>query len=343
MEDVIYGIDFGGSNLRIGKVDPKTGNLIGSPFVQPLYHVTSSEQLTKIIISKIPQNSSIGISAAGDVDERDLVIKFSPNSPIKEPIDFAEELNKDCEIIITNDMRAAVQAAARFGEGRGLENVLLATYSSGFNCAVVRKGENVTRAEVGHQQYGPRKGGLVCGCGGVGHLESYVTGNGAGQMAAQYFFATHTTDHPILRFSLEDYNEHVEKGKMKGKKYPLGDIQKNPLVRNLAISLITSKHVYQAFKENADGEPQKWIRDVQIEAIADSFGVMNSAYNPLDVMVLMGPQTKDWDILFVPAIERYHKEKLQLPSLPKPNIVKTELPEIGIQGAAAYFLSQNGS
>ena len=69
---------------------------------------------------------------------------------------------------------------------------------------------------------------------------------------------------------------------------------------------------------------------------------MNSAYNPLDIMISMGSQAvKDGKHTIEPAIEIYQNEGLQLSSLNKPPIVITELPEIGIQGAAAYFVSKH--
>ncbi|MCK5177009.1 MAG: hypothetical protein KAQ92_04750, partial [Candidatus Aenigmarchaeota archaeon] len=108
----------------------------------------------------------------------------------------------------------------------------------------------------------------------------------------------------------------------------------------LIVTSITSKHVYGAYSSNPNQEPQKHIKNIQVEAIAASFGTMVSAFNPLDLMVLMGSQTNDWDILFKPAIKKYNSSttQYQLASLEKPKIIKTNLSDIGIIGAAAYFI-----
>jgi hypothetical protein len=100
--------------------------------------------------------------------------------------------------------------------------------------------------------------------------------------------------------------------------------------------------VYQAFVRDPDSQPQKDIRATQVKAIADSFGKMNSAYHPVDILVLMGSQTLDWEVLFEPAIEIFEGDEghLQIPSFSKPPIVRASIEEIGIVGAVAYFLSR---
>jgi len=338
MDEIIYGVDFGGSNLRIGKVNSENGKLVGSVFTRSLEDITTNEQLTSLITSEISEKSKIGISAAGHVDEEAAIITLSPNSKIREAITFGNELKKRGDaVVMTNDMKAAVQAAARYGEGKELSSVLLATYSSGFNCAVVKDGKNITTAEFGHIPY-KQSGDLFCGCGEKGHLEIYVSGNGAATMAKQYFFTTNTSDHPILRFVLEDFNKKAHEGRKK--EYSIKDLS-NPEAHAAVVLSIEAKHVFRALHSDNKAEPQRSIRDTQEPAIADSFGFMNSAYNHLDIMILMGSQTKDWEALFEPAIEIYNSGGKQLHSLNKPKIVRTELPEIGVQGAVAYFVSQS--
>ena len=104
---------------------------------------------------------------------------------------------------------------------------------------------------------------------------------------------------------------------------------------------MSAEHVYQAYVEDPKGRPQCDIRKVQVKAIADSFGRMNSIYHPVDIIILMGGQTKSWDTLFAPAISAYHEDRdnIQLSSMPKPPIVKTEISEIALKGAVGYHMS----
>jgi len=332
---VIYGIDFGATNLRLARVDPGSGDILEQPTYLALEDFRSSEELTRRLFSLIPHGSSVGICSAGVVDEEAMTIRFSANTSLTEDITFGRELQErhGCRVTQTNDIKAAVQAVARFGEGRGHANVLLATYSSGFNCALTRSGKNVTTAEFGHTIYKP-DADLYCGCGGRGHLEIYVSGNGAASMARQYLSIRKLRRHRLLELALEDIN------RASGRNLTPRDLDE-PSLYGWALESVSAKHVYRAFAEDPSGEPQADIRRIQVRAIADSFGRMNSVYNPVDIIVLMGSQTNDWDALFEPAVELYRSDDdtLQLSSMPKPPVVKTRVQELGIRGAAAHHLS----
>jgi len=242
-------------------------------------------------------------------------------------------------VTVANDMRAAVQAAARYGEGKGYRNVAVATYSSGFNAAVVRDGRNVSQAELGHIVYMPDSD-FFCGCGGRGHLEIFVSGNGAASMAKQYFFMTNEVEHPVIREALDEYNRKARKNQRRV--YSIDELKENKEAYAVIVDSISSKHVYSAYRKNPEQSPQKEIRARQLEAITNSFGIINSAFNPLDILVCMGGLTKVGDELFEPAIRDYQSGRsgCQLPSLNIPKVVITELAEIGVQGAVAYFLSR---
>jgi len=155
---------------------------------------------------------------------------------------------------------------------------------------------------------------------------------------AIFFFITKQVNHPIIRLSLKDYN------RKNSKKYTLEDL-KNPDIFAVVAASINSKHIYQAYSSNPKEEPQRSIRNTQVEAIADSFGKIVSAYNPIDIIVLMSGLVKNKKILFNPAIKMYHdsESKYQLATLHKPKIVTTPLENVGVVGAAAYFLAQKES
>ena len=70
---------------------------------------------------------------------------------------------------------------------------------------------------------------------------------------------------------------------------------------------------------------------------------MTSVYHPVDMMVLMGSQTLDWEILFEPAIDLYRRDdgSFQLEGLRQPDIVRNDLDEIGVRGAVACLVSRD--
>ncbi len=86
-----------------------------------------------------------------DNDEENLILRYSPNSNIRGTQTFPRLLSKEgYDVTLTNDMKAAVQDFARFGEGKGHKSICVITFSEGCNFAVVRDFENVSSAEFGH-------------------------------------------------------------------------------------------------------------------------------------------------------------------------------------------------
>ena len=88
--------------------------------------------------------------------------------------------------------------------------------------------------------------------------------------------------------------------------------------------------------------PQKSIFEEQVYAIAESFGRMVSAFNPLDVIVFMGSMTNDWGSIFEPAKDFYKRNKsfFQFKTLDAPEIVKNSVKRLGTVGSVAYLLYQ---
>ena len=304
------GIDYGGTQTRLAPVDPDSG-AIGDLVSLPSQDFATNAELLEAISAHIPVGAAVGISAAGVVDEVRLVIDYAPNAPISGPITFAAELaGRGHRVTICNDMRAAAQGEASFGYGRDGGSIAVATYSTGFNCAVAQNGRLLPLApEAGHFIY---RGGVpvTCGCGCEDHLEPYVSGTGAALMA-QRWFAEHPDDeHPIVRAA--------------------GGVER-----------ITAAEVYVAYRGAPDQEPQCHIRDEQVRAIATSLTAIYSLYHPLSWLVLMGSQTKDWDVLFAPAIAMTRAHRY--PGHHLPEIVPSRLPAIGLQGAVAYLLLQQSA
>jgi len=338
MNNKYFGIDFGGTNLRIGQVEADSGEIIGKIFSCPVENVSSNSKLINIILKNIPEERcNIGISAAGVLDEERKILLSAPNSRIKEEITFAKVLeNLGYNVLITNDMKAASQGAAKYGEGRGFKNIAVMTYSSGLGGAIVRNGVNVTDAEIGHHVYDPHSD-LFCGCGETGHLEIYASGNGAATRARQFFDITHIINHPIIKYALEDYN------KLNTQRIIFMEELKNPETQTKVFASVKAKHIYKAFREEPTMEPQASIREKQIKAIVYSFGTIVSFYNPINRIILMGSNAeKEVDTLIKPAVDIYNNSggKYQHGKLEKPGVVITQMPEIGVQGAVAYFINQ---
>jgi hypothetical protein len=335
-----YGIDLHCKKINLASVNPTNGNLEGEIHSGDFENFESQNDLLEFVINYIPQCSKIGISVPGVLDRENFLVK-SVNSKLGDLITLGRDLrDKGYDITLENDVISEGLASSIFGHGRGVNSFVLATYSSGHNCVRVEKGAVNFNPEFGHQDY-DHNSEIICGCGIKGCLEIYCSGNGAGKMAADFFKnldydSSISSDREILDLALIDYNN-------KNNLNCGWDNFSSNNFENEILSNISGKNVYGAYMKNPRGMPQRLIRDVQIEGIANSLNRMTVSYNPLDIIVLKGGLTGAWEELFEPAIERYSEIGFIAKNyLKKPEILKTNIKEIGIVGGVANYLNQNG-
>ncbi len=180
---------------------------------------------------------------------------------------------------------------------------------------------------------------LFCGCDGQGHIEPLVSGNGAAWIAQRYFLEYRMPDHRIMLKALADYNEKY------GFEFSPSDLEHDSIYPVIVRS-ITAKNVYDAYREAPEVWPQCAIRNIQVDAIAASIGILTSYHMP-EVLVCQGSMTKDWNLLFAPAIERvtpgssaYQSGHYFIGALKPPEVIKNENEHLGLVGAVAYGVLQ---
>ncbi|MDA3961918.1 MAG: ROK family protein [Planctomycetota bacterium] len=332
---VYYGIDYGGTQLRLAEVDPETGAL-GNEHRLASAQFSDNASLTAAVSELLPAGAKVGISAAGDVDEQGLVIRYSPNATIDGPITLGADLAAaGHEVAVLNDIAAATQGEAWYGAKGSYRNkaIAVATYSTGFNWAFAENGVvSSRRSEVGHSLYGLQLG-LRCGCGGIDHLESYVSGSGAAAMA-RLLVEPRPIEHRLWQRAL-DLHE-----KATGLRPDTAALAADGNLRDAVLGNLGAVDVYAAVRAAPFEQPQQRIREEQCRAIASSLSLMVGLYNPLDAIILMGSQTKDWDLLFEPAINEAFSVGI-MPGLQHPEIKSADLAEPGVQGAVAWLLARN--
>lgn len=132
---------------------------------------------------KICANSKIKAIAGGIAGpmSKDKSASFPPNLPnwSGKPLQFEIEEAMDCKVYLENDAALAGLGEAVYGPGRGKRIVGYLTISTGVGGVKIIDGRidpNNMGFEPGHQIIVPN--GAPCGCGGLGHLESYVSGTG---------------------------------------------------------------------------------------------------------------------------------------------------------------------
>lgn len=124
----------------------------------------------------------VGVSVPGPADTARGVLLNPPNLPSWQnaPIGTALHEAFGVEVRVENDANAAALAEHEFGAGRGSQDMVYLTMSTGVGAGVIAGGELLRGAfgaagEAGHIPVEPS--GERCRCGLSGCLEAYVGGN----------------------------------------------------------------------------------------------------------------------------------------------------------------------
>jgi glucokinase len=122
-----------------------------------------------------------GAAVPGPIDFGAGVLQHPPNMPGWESVPVRDWLSEalGCPVALENDANAAALAEHRFGAGRGHDDVIYLTMSTGVGGGIVAggrilRGEGGGAGEIGHTPV--EWGGEACGCGMRGCLEAYVGG-----------------------------------------------------------------------------------------------------------------------------------------------------------------------
>jgi predicted NBD/HSP70 family sugar kinase len=192
------GIDMGGSktevNLYSSLIDPTP--LLAKPLRFKMYRdfkgkrvpYGSAAILRRVIVTLykameqagVDKLEAIGFLVAGDPNKGRTGIVLSGNLNHLIGLDLAKWLTSEfhCRLYLGNDVEGSAAAEYMFGAAGTLEEFLEATWSTGWGACYgrrIRRKLDLRRGESGHmpiQTSHPRP----CGCGGYGHLESYVGG-----------------------------------------------------------------------------------------------------------------------------------------------------------------------
>ena len=184
-----FGVDLGGTNLRVAVVDPD-GTVVEQrrmPTPDTLDGIVAAiDDSVRALAGLRPGARALGVGAAGMVDH-DGVIHYSPNVPAfrHAPVRARLEAAVGVPTVVDNDANVAAVAELTHGAARGHREVLLITLGTGVGGGVVTRGEVLRGAhgfgaEVGHFQVDPN--GPVCACGQRGHWEAVASGTALGAM-----------------------------------------------------------------------------------------------------------------------------------------------------------------
>jgi glucokinase len=188
----LLGIDIGGTKLALGLAD-EAGRLLRrhrQPMSLSGVAERDLEALGAAIEVFLAEDDRlirdplrrIGASVPGPSDPERGVLINPPNLPGWQNVPIGGWLAErfGVEVRVENDANAAALAEAAFGAGRGVQDLIYLTMSTGVGGGVIVGGRLVRGAfggggEAGHMPLVPD--GRPCACGLAGCLEAYVGGN----------------------------------------------------------------------------------------------------------------------------------------------------------------------
>ena len=211
----VVGVDLGGTKIYTALVDLE-GNIVKEKTVETLAH--EGEQAVKeriidtinYVIDGTDKNliKSIGIGSPGPLDVKNGVILESANLPFKN-FEIVKSIKEtyDLPTYLDNDANVATLGEFKFGAGKGTENMIFITASTGIGGGAVLNGKLFRGAtgnalEVGHMTVsteGPR-----CGCGNVGCAEALGSGTAIGKRAKEAVLSN-------VKTSLKNYDNVTSK------------------------------------------------------------------------------------------------------------------------------------
>ena len=188
-QNVVLGIDIGGTNTAFGFVDPEGKLLVEFSF--PTHSQESAEKLfsrlhpeVKKLFSSLENNYQlVGIGVgAPNANYYKGTVELPPNLNWG-TVNIVELCEKYFSLpcAITNDANAAAIGELKFGAGKGLKDFIVITLGTGVGSGIIVNGELVYghdgfAGEIGHTIYDV--GGRQCGCGRKGCLETYASASG---------------------------------------------------------------------------------------------------------------------------------------------------------------------
>jgi glucokinase len=186
----VLAIDLGGTKIMTALISHQ-GQVVAKE-----YHPTLAGEGPQSVINRIlsaighllkvsnidlSQLHSISIAAAGAIDVDRGLVTSSPNLPGWHNVPLRDMLNQKYKVktFLINDANAGALGEHHFGAGRGVNNLVYLTVSTGIGGGIIINGRlysgpSGSAGEIGHMTIdvnGPR-----CSCGNIGCLEVLASG-----------------------------------------------------------------------------------------------------------------------------------------------------------------------
>ncbi|MBB6716576.1 ROK family protein [Clostridium gasigenes] len=211
----VVGVDLGGTKIYTALVDLE-GNVKNEIVIKTEADQGEVAVLNKIlntidtVLNNVDINevAAIGIGSPGPLDVENGLIVYTPNLPFKN-FNIVKPIKEKYNVptYLDNDANVATLGEFMFGAGKGTENMVFVTASTGIGGGAIIngklfRGSTGNALEIGHMTV--MKGGPRCGCGNDGCGESLGSGTAIMRRANEAVNSNAVT-------SLKDYSEVTAK------------------------------------------------------------------------------------------------------------------------------------
>lgn len=306
----VVGVDLGGTKIAAALFDGD-GRLLGRDRMETAGAETAQEVVRRMVqlvehVADGRSLSGVGLASPGAVDSKRGIVLHGTNLPEwnNVPLKMWMEEALDTEVQVVNDANAAAWGEYVSGAGKGSENMVYVTFSTGIGAGVVLDGKLLLgthsfAGELGHVIVDPA--GPVCSCGNRGCWETFASGT-----------------------AIRDYALRL----LNGKPSIIGDIAAS------SGEEVSAKHVFEAQKRGDSIAKEVIERTMDYMAL----GLANAVhtFNP-DRIVIGGGVSKALESLLQSLRERTERRVMQ-PYRQTYELVPAVLgDDVGLVGAAALF------
>jgi len=194
----VIGVDLGGQSVKLAVVD-ETARVFERD-QQPIDAAQPEEKIRAQIVEAVEalqrkarangrEPAAVGMVLPGYMDRDRTRLDYAANLPMLGGTGFLEKLGRSLNVpvVFDADANAAALGEYRFGAGRGVGRLLVATVGTGVGAGVVIDGAilrvwNHIAGSLGHVIVDPR--GPRCACGARGCLEAHASGRSLERRAA---------------------------------------------------------------------------------------------------------------------------------------------------------------
>ncbi|NMO53103.1 ROK family glucokinase [Actinoplanes sp. TBRC 11911] len=305
------GVDVGGTKVAGGVVDERgtivTTNRRSTPAEDPAGTRDTIVEVAAELAEKHPEATAIGIGAAAWIDAAASTVLFAPNlawrdEPLRDYVSKAVGL----PTVLENDANVAAWAEFRFGVAKHADDsMLLITVGTGIGGGIVLNGKlwrgaNGIAAELGHIQSVPD--GHPCGCGRLGCLEQYASGNA------------------LVRFARAGARQEPERAKQ------LLELAGGDPLKISGRQVTEAARAGDGVARDAFSQIGYWL-GVAMADLAQSFDPQ--------ILVVGGGVVDAGDLLMTPTHTTYHDQLKQRGRFPVAEVVAAEMGNTaGVVGAA---------